>query len=66
MMEEVEREGVLAQRLEEKQRLLDKQNVTAFLKVHRKQTESPEVENVSSAAKRKIRSLSYNNCPSQN
>lgn len=52
MMSMVDREVVLTQRLEEKQRLLDKVNVSAFMKVHRKQTESPEVDNVSSAAKR--------------
>jgi RNA polymerase-associated protein RTF1 len=53
LLPELEREAIISQRLEEKQRVLDKVNVSMLLKTHRKRPESPETETVSSAAKRK-------------
>lgn len=52
MMPELDREAILSQRLEEKQRVLDKVNISMMLKTHRKQADSPEGDMVSSAAKR--------------
>lgn len=52
MMPELDREAILSQRLEEKQRLLDKVNISMMLKTHRKQADSPDDDMVSSAAKR--------------
>jgi len=52
LLPELEREAIISQRLEEKQRVLDKVNVSMLLKTHRKRPESPETETVSSAAKR--------------
>lgn len=53
LLPELEREAIISQRLEEKQRVLDKVNVSIFLKTHRKRPESPEAETVSGAAKRR-------------
>lgn len=53
MMPELEREAILSQRLEEKQRHLDKVNIRMLLNANRKHSDSPDVDAVSSAAKRK-------------
>lgn len=57
LLPELEREAIISQRLEEKQRVLDKVNVSMLFKSHRKRPESPEEETVSSAAKREFKSL---------
>lgn len=54
MMSEVEREAILSQRLEEKQRGLDRLNISLLLKANRKHSDSPDVDAVSSAAKRQF------------
>src|ERR1700733_9089376 len=50
LLPEPECEAIISQRLEEKQRVLDKVNVSMLLNTHRKRPESPETETVSSAA----------------
>lgn len=52
MLPELDREAILSQRLEEKQRVLDKVNISMLLKTHRKRADTPEEEMVASAAKR--------------
>jgi RNA polymerase-associated protein RTF1 len=54
ILPELEREAIISQRLEEKQRILDKVNISMLLKTQRKRPESPEAETVSSAAKRDL------------
>ncbi|KAF8318718.1 plus-3-domain-containing protein [Clavulina sp. PMI_390] len=54
MMPEVDREAIIASRLEEKQKLVDKMNISNFLKTHRKpQGDAVDDDAVANAAKRK-------------